>query len=204
MTVQEAEAHCVAGASVWPRFSTDEGVDPDIVLVGCGAEVTSEIIAASLLLQKELKAVGSSIRIRMVNITDLLILSSTGEHPHALQPSGFTSLFTDDKPVIMSFHGYPSVVRSLINQNGSKGRFDFLGYREEGSTTTPWSMLRLNSVDRYSVAKNALQRLATVEKISPHVHALVSKFDHLKRNHAKFVEEHGDDPTDMDKFDISY
>jgi xylulose-5-phosphate/fructose-6-phosphate phosphoketolase len=205
LSVEEAEAHCVSGASVWPRFSTEGGVNPDIVLVGVGAEVTAEIIAASALLQKDLEALGAHIRIRMVNITDLLILSSTGQHPHALDTSGFTSLFTDDKPVVISFHGYPSVIKGLLHgrHEGMDDRFDFLGYREEGSTTTPWSMLRVNGVDRFSVAQAALKRLTRVPTIAPHIHALVSKYEHNKRNHAKYVEEFGDDPKDFEELNVS-
>nr|WRH23617.1 phosphoketolase [Naematelia aurantialba] len=108
LSVEEAERHCIAGASVWTRFSTDQGVNPDVVLVGVGVEVTFEVIAAAALLRNE------GIRVRVVNINDLLILGEKGDHPHALTQDSFDSLFTTDKPVIVNFHGYPKDISGLL------------------------------------------------------------------------------------------
>ena len=108
LSVEEANKHCIAGASVWDRFSSDGGVNPDVVLVGCGVEVMFEVIAAAALLRN----VG--IRVRVVNINDLLILGATGIHPHALSEDAFKSLFTEDKPVIVNFHGFPKDISGLL------------------------------------------------------------------------------------------
>ena len=95
--------HCIAGASIWKFASTDEGMTPDVVLVGIGVEVTFEVIAAAALLRKTIPA----LRVRVVNVTDLMILGPFGSHPHALSDSDFDSLFTHNKPVIFNYHGYP-------------------------------------------------------------------------------------------------
>ena len=99
--------HCVAGASIWKFASTDEGISPDVVLVGIGVEMTFEVIAAAALLRKEIPA----LRVRVVNVTDLMILGPHGSHPHALSDGGFQTLFTTDKPVIFNYHGYPVELR---------------------------------------------------------------------------------------------
>lgn len=108
LDVDEAERHCIAGASVWQRFSTDGGKNPDVVLVGCGVEVTFEVIAAAAILQNE------GLRVRVVNVNDLLILGESGQHPHALTEDSFNSLFTADKPVLVNFHGYPKDIAGLL------------------------------------------------------------------------------------------
>ena len=108
LSVEEAEKHCIAGASIWRQYSTEDGVNPDVVLVGVGVEVTFEVIAASAILRQ------AGVRVRVVNINDLLILGEVGTHPHALSENGFESLFTKDKPVIVNFHGYPKDASGLL------------------------------------------------------------------------------------------
>jgi xylulose-5-phosphate/fructose-6-phosphate phosphoketolase len=110
----QAEKHCIAGASVWKRFSTEGGLNPDVVLVGCGVEVTFEIIAAAAILRN------AGVRVRVVNINDLLILGETGQHPHALDEEAFESLFTANKPVIVNFHGYPKDISGLLFSRRTK------------------------------------------------------------------------------------
>ncbi|KAG9126059.1 hypothetical protein FRC07_005093, partial [Ceratobasidium sp. 392] len=176
--VEEAKRHCIAGASVWRRFSTDDGKNPDITLVGIGVETTTEIIAAGTLLKNE------GIRVRIVNIVDLMVLGEPGEHPHALSHDAMDTLFGVDNPVIINFHGYPLHVKSLLfsrNQALSRQRFEVLGYIEEGTTTTPWSMLRLNKAGRYDIAAKAISLVAHQNKNHPIVtraHELSSFFLH--------------------------
>lgn len=110
LSPEEAENHCIAGASVWKFASTDDGLDPDVVLVGCGTEVTFEVIAAASLLKKDVP----ELRVRVANVTDLMILPGNRSHPHSLDNEAFESLFTNDKPIIFNFHGYPSVIRTLL------------------------------------------------------------------------------------------
>ncbi|QRV77613.1 hypothetical protein RhiJN_05628 [Ceratobasidium sp. AG-Ba] len=197
LTVEEANRHCIAGASVWRRFSTDEGKNPDITLVGIGVETTTEVIAAGTLLKKE------GIRVRIVNVVDLMVLGEPGEHPHALTHEAMDTLFGADNPVIINFHGYPSHVKSLLfsrNQSLSRRRFEVLGYIEEGTTTTPWSMLRLNQAGRYDIAAKAVSLVAHYNKehtIAPRSHELSSYFLHKNQVEARYSMEYGRDSPEV-------
>ncbi|EIW68187.1 hypothetical protein TREMEDRAFT_69240 [Tremella mesenterica DSM 1558] len=194
LSVEEAERHCIAGASVWTNYSSDGGVNPDVVLVGCGVEVTFETIAAAALLRN------AGIRVRVVNVNDLLVLGAKGGHPHALTEESFESIFTVDKPVIITFHGYPKDIASLLFSRKShvgRSRFDILGYIEQGTTTTPWSMLRLNDVSRYTIASTAVLRVARMQpnhQVTVKAHEWGSYWRHQLVQHDKYVVEHGEDP----------
>lgn len=194
LTIEEAEKHCIAGASVWEKFSSNRGVDPDVVLVGCGVEVTFEVLAAAAILRNQ------GVKVRVVNVTDLLILGRGGIHPHALDQDAFDSLFTVDKPVIVNFHGYPKDVEALLfsrREHVGRSRFDILGYIEEGSTTTAYSMLRLNNTSRYSLADIAVRRVGRDQPNHPinvRAHELSSCWRHELVLHDKFTKEYGKDP----------
>ncbi|WWC90666.1 uncharacterized protein L201_005602 [Kwoniella dendrophila CBS 6074] len=194
LTSEEAEKHCIAGASVWTKYSSDGGADPDVVLVGCGVEVTFEVVAAAAILRN------NGVKVRVVNINDLLILGAIGKHPHALTADAFDSLFTTDKPVIINFHGYPKDLASLLfsrNAHVGRSRFDILGYIEEGTTTTPWSMLRLNNTSRYTLADLAVQRVFRDKPNHPvgiKAHELSSFWQHQLVLHDRYAKEHGEDP----------
>lgn len=196
LSPEEADAHCISGASVWNKFSTEDGLNPDVVLVGCGVEVTYESICASALLRKE------GVRVRFVNVTDLMILDDPANgHPHALDGDAFNSLFTADKPVIFSFHGYPKDVASLLfarSTHLSRSRIQILGYIEQGTTTTPYSMLRVNKVSRYDVASIAVGFVASKQPNHPvasRAHLLQGGWKHALVEHEKYTIEHGDDPA---------
>ncbi|CAE6412548.1 unnamed protein product [Rhizoctonia solani] len=197
LTVEEAKRHCIAGGSVWKRFSTDEGRNPDLTLVGIGVETTTEVIAAATLLKNE------GIRVRVVNIVDLMILGEPNGHPHALSHDAFDGLFGADTPVIINFHGYPLHVKSLLfarDQALSRRRFEVLGYIEEGTTTTPWSMLRLNKAGRYDIASRGVSLVATHNKnhaICPRAHELSTYFMHKNEVEARYALEHGQDSEEV-------
>ena len=150
---EEAEIHCRAGASVWRFYSTDEGLRPDVVLVGIGIEVTFEVIAAASLLRK----IAPELRVRVVNVTDLMVLGPFGSHPHALSDADFENLFTKDKKIVVNYHGYPHDVTGLVFGRKGAERMHIEGYREEGSTTTPFDMMLRNHVSRYHVAGEAVR-----------------------------------------------
>ncbi|KAK9355527.1 XFP N-terminal domain-containing protein [Lipomyces doorenjongii] len=194
LTAEEAEAHCVAGASVWRFASTDDGLDPDVVLVGIGVELTFEVIAAAALLKKK----APHLRVRVVNVTDLMILQPDRAHPHALSDEGFASLFTDDKPIHFNYHGYPTELKGLLFGRPNLDRVTIAGYDEEGTTTTPLSMMVLNKTDRWSVAVRAIEGAA---RCNPHVqiqsHLLISEFEHARCKHQDYVFEHGKDPEGL-------
>ncbi|ORX75350.1 putative D-xylulose 5-phosphate/D-fructose 6-phosphate phosphoketolase [Basidiobolus meristosporus CBS 931.73] len=198
LTPEEADRHCIAGASVWKFASTDDGVDPDVVLVGCGTEVTFEVIAAASMLRKDFP----DLRVRVINVTDLMVLAGDGTHPHALSDKIFNSLFTTDKPIVFNFHGYSSVIKQLLyDRADTLGRVVIRGYNEEGTTTTPFRMLTANGVSRYDVAINALRMIARevnpAKRFLADVHLHISQYQHEIRQHEKYIIEHGTDPEGL-------
>lgn len=175
LSPDEAENHCRAGASVWKFCSTDDGLDPDVVLVGIGVELMFEVIQAVALLRQRAPA----LRVRVVNVTDLLILESTGQHPHALSTVEFDNLFTADRPIHFNYHGYPVELQGLLFGRPCLDRVSMAGYIEEGSTTTPFDMMLVNRTSRYHVAHAAVCGGAKRnERIRIHQQELISEIGH--------------------------
>lgn len=218
----EANAHCKAGGSIWHAYSTDGGKDPDVVIVGIGTETTAEAIAATELLRSQHyngdDPKKDHLRVRFINITDLMILSEGSVHPHALNEEAFDGLFTRDKPILFNFHGYTTAVKGLLGDrlSGEMGRRPtaILGFIEQGTTTTAWNMLKVNGVDRFSVACKAmelvkrdvqlkkqrggkveerLQRLVDGQKMEGLTRELQKKRDEWQ----KFIDENGRDPPEV-------
>lgn len=191
LTLEEAVMHCRAGASIWKWASTDDGIDPDVVLVGIGDDMTLEVLAAAQLLIEKIP----ELRLRVVNVTDLLVLESESLHPHGLDQGMFDALLTDHCPIIFNFHGYPSALQQLLFHRGDSQRFNINGYREEGTTTTPFDMMVRNGASRFHVAEQAI-RFAS--KTNPEVAAkameAISQIDYILRDHRRYIIEHGDDP----------
>ncbi len=194
LTLDEAIAHCRAGAGIWPWASTDGGLDPDVVLVGIGDLLTAEVLAAADLLRRDLP----ELRVRVVNVTDLLILERETVHPHGLDDALFQALFTADRPVVVNFHGYPSAVKQLLFGRGVGTRFTVNGYQEEGTTTTSFDMLVRNGASRYHLACQAL-RLAAPR--NPHVALRATdraqEYEYRLRDFNLYIREHGEDPPEI-------
>jgi xylulose-5-phosphate/fructose-6-phosphate phosphoketolase len=191
LSPEEANRHCVAGASVWKFASVDEGVNPDVVLVGIGTEVTFEVIAAAALLRKLIPV----LRVRVVNVTDLMILGPPGSHPHALSDHGFDSLFTPDKPVIINYHSYPVEVKGLLFGRRNLERIRIGGYQEEGTTTSPFDMMLCNQVSRYHVAAAAVHAAASHNpKVAVQAHEMESYIMHLAATDKQYIYREGQDP----------
>lgn len=212
----EANRHCKAGASIWHAYSNDKLGNPDVVIVGIGTETTAEAIAATELL----KGLGGkeSIRARFVNVTDLMVLSERSVHPHALDAWSFQALFTTEAPVLFNFHGYPTAVKGLLGDRLSDvwGRRPtaVLGYREQGTTTTPFSMLMLNGVDRFTVALTALDLLIHKHDlkedwrrvdarllrmvVSDEFVELQTSLQETRQKWQTYIDEHGCDPPELD------
>ena len=192
MNPDEAAAHCRAGASIWPWASTADGIDPDVVLVGIGDVTTQEVLAAADILRRECAA----LRLRVVNVTDLLILEKDTSHPHGLDATLFAALFTSDRPVIVNFHGYPSAVKQLLFGRAVANRFTINGYIEEGNTTTPFDMLVRNGASRYDLVAQAIRAAAAC---NPAVAALagerVQHYEYLLRDFQRQIRETGTDPA---------
>ncbi|KAH8589116.1 XFP N-terminal domain-containing protein [Bisporella sp. PMI_857] len=160
LSVEEADKHCQAGASIWKFCSTEDGIDPDVVLVGIGSELTFEVVVAAAILRR----VCPALRVRVVNVTDLMILEAATMHPHALSDDEFSALFTADKPIHFNYHGYTNEIRGLLFGRPGLGRVSIASYKEEGSTTTPFDMMLRNDVSRYHVIEAAVKGGARFNK----------------------------------------
>ncbi len=186
LSMEEAVRHCAAGASIWGWASNDEGIAPDVVMACAGDVPTLETLAAVDLLRKGLP----DLKVRVVNVVDLMALQPTTEHPHGLADATFDSLFTSAAPVIFAFHGYQWVVHRLLHGRSHAQRFHVHGFREEGTTTTPFDMTVLNGLDRFTLALAAIERVPRVQDVSAHF--AQSLRDRLV-DHTAYVREHGQD-----------
>lgn len=191
LTMEEAVAHCRAGAAIWPWASTEEGINPDVVLAGIGDVIMLEVMAAVDMLKRELP----SLRMRVINVTDLLVLENESKHPHGMTQEVFDGLFTPDRPVIFNFHGYPSALQSLLFGRGNSHRLQINGYREEGTTTTPFDLLIRNGISRLQIAMQAIRAAsASNPQVAAHALEKISLLQYQLRDHQRYILEHGEDP----------
>lgn len=155
LSIDQAIAHCAAGVSIWEWASTDRGSEPDVVLACCGDVPTLETVAAAAILREQLP----ELKVRVINVVNLMKLQSPNEHPHALSDREFDILFTRDKPVIFAFHGYPWLIHRLTYRRHNHPNFHVRGYKEEGTTTTPFDMVVLNELDRFHLVQDVIERV---------------------------------------------
>ncbi|MEY9214611.1 phosphoketolase [Thermobifida halotolerans] len=155
LTMDQAIAHCTRGAGIWEWAGTEDGEEPDVVLACAGDVPTLETLAAADLLRRHLP----ELRVRVVNVVDLMRLSNEGEHPHAMPDSEYDMLFTRDKPVIFAFHGYPWLIHRLTYRRTGHAKLHVRGYKEEGTTTTPFDMVMLNDLDRFHLVMDVIDRV---------------------------------------------
>lgn len=194
LTMDEAINHCRAGASIWKWASTDDGVDPDVVMVGIGDDVTVEVMAAVQLLKEK----APELRVRVVNVTDLLVLEKWSKHPHGMDQNMFETMFTKDKPVIFNFHGYPSALQQLLFNRSNPHRFYIHGYNEEGTTTTPFDMTVVNKSSRFDLAIEALKLASpTNSRVAVKAPELISHFEYRLNDHREYIREYGKDHDDI-------
>lgn len=156
LSAHEAELHCRAGGSIWRFASTEDDLNPDVVLVGIGTELTFEVIAAAALLRKR----APEIRHRVINVTDLMILGAKSSHPSALSTDDFDALFTADVPVHFNYRGYAQELKGLLFGRPNMQRVTIASHVEEGSTMTPFNMILVNKPSRYHVARAAVKGAA--------------------------------------------
>ena len=190
LDMQSAIEHCTAGLGIWEWASTDAGVEPDVVMACAGDVPTLETLAAVDLLRRNF----SDIKIRVVNVIDLMTLQTSSEHPHGLADSEFDSIFTTGKPVIFAFHGYPTLIHRLTYKRANHANFHVHGYREEGTTTTPFDMTVLNQLDRFHLASDVVDRVARLRPVNAHFK------QHLRNRlvqHKQYVRECGDDMPEI-------
>jgi xylulose-5-phosphate/fructose-6-phosphate phosphoketolase len=190
LDIASAEAHCAQGASVWEWAGNDQGHTTDVVLACAGDVPTLETVAAAWLLRKHLP----ELKVRVVNIVSLLSLSPKAYHPHGLEDTLFTQLFTDDAPVIFAFHGYVRIIHDLVHGRPEPTRFHVRGFMEEGSTTTPFDMVVLNNISRYQLALEAIRR---VERIQEQAEPAVEYFESQLKKHPAYIREHLEDMPEI-------
>ncbi|HTU79533.1 MAG TPA: phosphoketolase family protein [Solirubrobacteraceae bacterium] len=226
LTMEQAIAHCTRGIGIWEAFSNDdrgtgraraqapkEGVpkggdgraagrgaepeglaqEPDVVL-GCAGDVpTLECVAAAAILREQLP----QLRVRLVNVVDLMRLQPASEHPHGLPDSEFDALFTTCRPVIFAYHGYPWLIHRLTYRRTNHDNIHVRGYKEEGTTTTPFDMVMLNDLDRFHLVIDVIDRVPGLAERAAHVRQLMSD---ERLRHRAYTREHGDDPPEITRW----
>jgi xylulose-5-phosphate/fructose-6-phosphate phosphoketolase len=190
LTLEEARAHGAAGASIWRWASTNDGNDPDVVLAAAGNTPTLEAFAAASLLRRDLP----DLRVRVVNVIDLLVLDTPRQHPHGLDDDGIAALFPRDAETIFAFHGYPSAVQQLLFNRPGPHRFHVFGYMEEGTTTTPFDMTIRNGISRYQLAIEALRR---APRLASAAGEIIDVYTRALADHRRYIDEHGEDPKEI-------
>jgi xylulose-5-phosphate/fructose-6-phosphate phosphoketolase len=192
LDVDSAAKHCEAGLGVWEWASNDGGWHPDVVIGSAGDVPTMEALAATALLREWLPA----LRVRFVNVVDLMTLQPESEHPHGLSDDKFDALFTTDRPIVFAFHGYPWLIHRLAYRRRGHENLHVRGYKEEGTTTTPFDMTVLNDLDRFHLVLDVIARVpglaASTEgtRLASHCHDMLAR-------HTAYVREHGDDMPEI-------
>ena len=189
-TMDEAIEHCRRGASVLPWASTDGGDEPEVVLVGAGDIPTLETVAAAAILREHLP----DLKVRVVNVVDLMRLQPESEHPHGMSELEFNSLFTKEKPVVFAYHGYPWLIHRLTYRRTNHANIHVRGYKEEGTTTTPFDMVMLNDLDRYHLVMDAIDRMPELSGRGDH---LRQEMEDARLRARAYAREHGEDTPEV-------
>ncbi len=197
LDMESAIAHCTNGIGIWQWASTDKGSEPDAVMACAGDIPTLETLAAVDLLRQHFP----DIKIRVVNVVDLMTIQPSTEHPHGLSDREFDSIFTTDKPVIFAYHGYPWLIHRLTYRRTNHDNFHVRGYKEEGTTTTPFDMTVLNDLDRFHLAGDVVDSVPPLQRVGAH-------FKQFLRNklveHRHYICERGDDLPEIRDWKWSY
>jgi xylulose-5-phosphate/fructose-6-phosphate phosphoketolase len=186
LTMNQAIKHCTAGIGIWEWASNDKGGEPDVVMGCCGDVPTLETLAAVELLREHLP----ELKIRVINVVDLMKLQPASEHPHGLNDDDFDDLFTTDKPIIFAFHGYPWLIHRLTYRRTNHDNLHVRGYKEEGTTTTPFDMCVLNQIDRFSLCGDVIDRVPSLGAKAAYLKQAIR--DRLI-DHKQYIRQHGDD-----------
>jgi len=186
LNMESAIEHCSTGIGIWEWASTDKGAEPDVVMACAGDVPTLETLAAVDLLRQHFP----DIRIRVVNVVDLMTIQPSSEHPHGLSDVDFDSMFTVDKPIIFAYHGYPWLIHRLTYRRHNHDNLHVRGYKEEGTTTTPFDMAVLNDLDRFHLAGDVVDRVSRLQKVGGHFKQLLGN---KLVEHKQYIYERGDD-----------
>jgi xylulose-5-phosphate/fructose-6-phosphate phosphoketolase len=190
LSMDEAIIHCSEGIGIWQWASNDQQSEPDVVMACAGDVPTLETLGAVSILRRELP----DLKVRVVNVVDLMKLQPQSEHPHGLSDPDFDALFTKDKPVIFAFHAYPWLIHRLTYRRHNHDNVHVRGYKEEGTITTPFDMTVLNDMDRFHLVMDTINRVPRIG----------SRGDHLKQRlqdklveHKQYIDKHGEDMPEI-------
>lgn len=197
LDMDAAIKHCTAGLGIWDWASNDQGGEPDVVMACAGDVPTLETLAAVDFLRHHFP----DLKIRVVNVVDLMTLQPQTEHPHGLSDWDFDSIFTTDKPIIFAFHGYPWLIHRLTYRRTNHKNLHVRGYKEEGTTTTPFDMVVLNEMDRFHLAQDAINRVAKLRNIGAYVKQIIR--DQLI-DHKHYITKHGEDMPEIQNWKWGY
>jgi xylulose-5-phosphate/fructose-6-phosphate phosphoketolase len=189
LCMDDAIRHCTAGLGIWEFASNDQGSQPDVVMACAGDVPTLETLAAVDWLRKNIP----DLKIRVVNVVDLLTLQPPSEHPHGISDKDYDALFTRDRPIIFDYHGYPWLIHRLTYRRANQ-QLHVRGYKEEGTTTTPFDMCVLNEIDRFHLAMDVIDRVPRLENISAH---LRQQLRNKLTDHTRYIRAHGEDMPEV-------
>ena len=188
--IDAAIEHCRAGLGIWDWASSDGSGEPDVVMACAGDVPTIETLAAVDLL----RGLAPELRVRVVNIVDLMTLQPQSEHPHGLSDAAFDALFTEDKPVVFAYHGYPWLIHRLTYRRTNHDNLHVRGYKEEGTTTTPFDMVVLNDLDRFHLVMDVAVR---VPKLASRADELTRQMREKRSEHKRYILRHGEDMPEI-------
>jgi xylulose-5-phosphate/fructose-6-phosphate phosphoketolase len=193
LSMDEAILHCTRGLGIWEWASTDEGSEPDVVLACCGDVPTLETLAAAGILRERLP----ELKVRVVNVVDLMRLQPESEHPHGLPDAEFDSIFTTDRPVVFAYHGYPWLIHRLTYRRTNHDNLHVRGYKEEGTTTTPFDMVMLNDLDRFHLVIDVVDRVPGLGEAAA---GLRQDMTDARLRARAYTREHGEDDPAISGF----
>ena len=182
--------HASAGIGMWEWACSDQTGEPDIVLAAAGDVPTLEMLAAISILRE----LTPELKIRFINVVDLMTLQPQEEHPHGLSDSEFTSLFRPDKPILFAYHGYPWLIHRLTYRRSNHHNLHVRGYKEEGTTTTPFDMVVLNHLDRFNLVMDVAKQ---VPKLQPQAAHIKQRMRDKLNEHTRYIHEHGEDMPEI-------
>ncbi|UVT16092.1 MAG: phosphoketolase family protein [Nitrospira sp.] len=193
LAMNEAIAHCTAGIGIWAWASNDKDSEPDVVMACCGDVPTMETLAAVSLLRRYLP----DVKVRVVNVVDLMKLQPPAEHPNGLSDRDFDALFTTDKPIIFAFHGYPWLIHRLTYRRTNHKNLHVRGYKEEGTTTTPFDMAVMNDIDRFHLVVDVIDRIPLRGSRADYTKQAIRD---KRVEHRQYIREHGEDMPEISRW----
>ncbi|MBI2817670.1 MAG: phosphoketolase family protein [Acidobacteria bacterium] len=190
LNMQDAIRHCTEGIGIWQWASNDQGSEPDVVMACAGDIPTLETLAAVDWLRRNI----ADLKIRVVNVVDLMTLQPQSEHPHGLSDAEFDSIFTTDKPIVFAFHGYPWLIHRLTYRRTNHPNLHVRGYKEEGTTTTPFDMTVLNDLDRFHLSMDVIERVPKLQNVCAHEKQVLRN---MLIEHKLYISSHGEDMPEI-------